>query len=459
MNLKERLAAQKAARAAKVAEADALIKAIEESVDGKPTAEQSAQFDAIELEIGTLDADITAVEKMVAAQTRMSLVPVTQTDPVRTNTVPPGSAVMRQPVPLPKGTMFGRYALAMVHANGDLNLALQIAERWKDSTPEVGAFIAKAAVAAGVTTVPAWAGALTQPEVLGSEYIELLMPETVVGQISGKKQIPFNVKIPRMTGGVTAQWVGEGLSKPVGAGAFDMLTNPWAKLSIITVMSEEVIRFSNPDAAAVMTQNMIDSIALEYNNQFLNGGAPSPIKPGGIFDGVVAVPSTGGTVDQITADVNALLGMIAATNAPLVSPYWIMSHRTFGYLASLRVAMGTAAFPGLSGNLVTPGSSVFFGIPVLVSGQVPINLAPGTASYIGLVSGGHIFWSQDPNVDVVTSREASLQMDSAPATPPTPLTSLFQQNLVAIRAEQFVYWQRRFANPNAGFGKITGVLY
>jgi hypothetical protein len=95
----------------------------------------------------------------------------------------------------------------------------------------------------------------------------------------------------------------------------------------------------------------------------------------------------------------------------------------------------------------------------LVSGQVPINLAPGTASYIGLISGGNVFWSQDPSVDVVTSREASLQMDSAPATPPTPLTSLFQQNLVAIRAEQFIYWQRRYATPNAGFGKITGVLY
>jgi HK97 family phage major capsid protein len=458
MNLKERLAAQKAARVAKVAEADALIKAIEAQEDGKPTPEQSTQFAAIETEVAALDADITECEKMVSAQARMSLQPVNNPDPVRTNVVPQGTAVMRQ-APMPKGTAFGRFALAMVHAKGDLRTALQIAERWRDSTPEVGAYIERAAVAAGVTTVPAWAGILTSPEVLGNEFIELLMPETVVGQITGKKQIPFNVKIPRMTGGVTAQWVGEGLSKPVGAGAFDMLTNPWAKLSIITVMSEEVIRFSNPDAAAVMTENMKDAIALEYNNQFLNGGAASPIKPGGIFDGVTAVPSTGNTIDLITADVNTLFGLISALNAPLVSPYWVMSHRTFGYLASLRTAMGTQAFPGISGSSVAPGSSNWFGIPVLVSGQVPINLAPGTASYIGLLSGGNIFWSQDPGVDVVTSREASLQMDSAPATPPTPLTSLFQQNLVAIRAEQFIYWQRRYAAPNAGFGKITGVLY
>jgi HK97 family phage major capsid protein len=454
------LAAQRAARAAKIAEADALIKAIEESADGKPTPEQTAQFDAIETEVSTLDADITACEKMVTAQARMSLSPVVNPDPVRTVTgtlLPAGEGVVRST--LPKGTRFGRFALAMVHSKGDLRTALQIAERWRDSSPEVGAFIERAAVAAGVTTVPAWAGILTTPEVLGNEFIEMLMPEIIVGQITGKRQIPFNVKIPRMTGGVTAQWVGEGLSKPVGAGAFDMLTNPWAKLAIITVLSEELIRFSNPDAAAVMTQNLIDAIAIEYNNQFLNGGAASAIKPGGILDGVTAVPSTGNTIDQITADVNALFGLISALNAPLTSPYWIMSHRTFGYLASLRTAMGTQAFPGLTGSSVAVGASNWFGIPVLVSGQVPINLAPGTASYIGLVSGGNIFWSQDPGVDVVTSREASLQMDSAPATPPTPLVSLFQQNLVAIRAEQFVYWQRRFAAPNAGFGKITGVLY
>jgi hypothetical protein len=34
-------------------------------------------------------------------------------------------------------------------------------------------------------------------------------------------------------------------------------------------------------------------------------------------------------------------------------------------------------------------------------------------------------------------------MDTAPATPPAPLVSLFQQDLLAIKAERFIYWLPR----------------
>ena len=48
------------------------------------------------------------------------------------------------------------------------------------------------------------------------------------------------------------------------------------------------------------------------------------------------------------------------------------------------------------------------------------------------------------------SREASLQMDSAPMSPADATTvyvSMFQNNCVALRAERFVNWKR--ANANA----------
>jgi len=47
------------------------------------------------------------------------------------------------------------------------------------------------------------------------------------------------------------------------------------------------------------------------------------------------------------------------------------------------------------------------------------------------------------NVDV--SREASLQMDSAPDSPNTAstvLVSLWQRNMVAIKAERFITWKK-----------------
>jgi hypothetical protein len=44
------------------------------------------------------------------------------------------------------------------------------------------------------------------------------------------------------------------------------------------------------------------------------------------------------------------------------------------------------------------------------------------------------------------SREASVQMDSAPTNPPaaaTVLVSLWQMNMVGIRAERFINWKKR----------------
>jgi hypothetical protein len=62
--------------------------------------------------------------------------------------------------------------------------------------------------------------------------------------------------------------------------------------------------------------------------------------------------------------------------------------------------------------------------------------------------------ADDGQVVVDVSREASLQMDTAPtnssaawASPqssvPTTLVSLWQTNSIGLRAERFINWQRR----------------
>jgi len=67
--------------------------------------------------------------------------------------------------------------------------------------------------------------------------------------------------------------------------------------------------------------------------------------------------------------------------------------------------------------------------------------------------------ADDGSVTIDMSREASLQMDSAPTDPPTAATvlvSLWQQNLVAIKAERFINWLKR--RPQA-VGWISGAKY
>ena len=61
-----------------------------------------------------------------------------------------------------------------------------------------------------------------------------------------------------------------------------------------------------------------------------------------------------------------------------------------------------------------------------------------------------ILYADDGGVTIDASQEASLQMDSAPASPAdatTVLVSLWQTNTVGLRAERFVNWAK--ANANA----------
>jgi hypothetical protein len=62
-----------------------------------------------------------------------------------------------------------------------------------------------------------------------------------------------------------------------------------------------------------------------------------------------------------------------------------------------------------------------------------------------LVHAPSILYADEGGVRIDVSREASVQMDSAPdspATATTVLVSLWQNNLVGLRAERMITWKR-----------------
>jgi hypothetical protein len=72
---------------------------------------------------------------------------------------------------------------------------------------------------------------------------------------------------------------------------------------------------------------------------------------------------------------------------------------------------------------------------------------------------GLILYADDGGVTIDASREASLQMDNAPMSPADATTvyvSLWQNNLVGLRAERFINWAK--ANANA-VKYLTGAAY
>ena len=216
------------------------------------TADEQKEFDKVKDGIADIDQTLSRLEeaeRQLGAGARPAPHPLD-----------PTPAVEPKPFKAFKGQAFTRYVMALACSKGNLVQAVEIAKRWHNETPEV-VEILRAAVAAGTTTDPAWAAPLVNYQVMTSEFIDLLRAETILGRLAGYRSVPFNIKIPRQTAGATANWVGEGLSKPVSKLVFDQVTLPWAKIAVICVITHELARFSNPSAEQLVRDDLIATIA------------------------------------------------------------------------------------------------------------------------------------------------------------------------------------------------------
>ena len=344
-------------------------------------------------------------------------------------------------VNLPKGTAFARYAQALAFSKGNLMQAHEIAKRWSD-TPEVEVVL-KAAMTAGTTTDTDWAQPLVEYQTMADEFIDLLRPATIIGNIPNLRRVPFNIRVAGKTQGSTVGWVGEGLPKPVSELKFNAITLGFAKAAGIVVISQELARFSNPSAEALIRQDLIDTIATFLDVQFIDPAvtAVANVHPASITNGITPIAAGGGTIPLITAAVTAAFAAFAA--AHLVPTTWIANPGTALSLSMVRTSQDIFAFPTLTIN----GGS-FFGLPVVVSSSVPVG-------DLILIAAPEIFLADDGQVRLDVSEQASLQMDSAPS-PGGTLVSLWQNNLVGIRAERFMNWMRR---RDAAVQLITGLTF
>ncbi|HJW51310.1 MAG TPA: phage major capsid protein [Burkholderiaceae bacterium] len=437
------------------------------------TDEETKEFDKFKTETETVNAHIErldAQEKLIAQSAR----------PAQSLIIPAGNGdtgggavqpyVQFNEKKLKPGTTFARYVMALIASRGNMMQAEQIARNyWRDSTPQladlfkaIGQFGSahdfvtqnRSAVLVGTTTSSTWAGVLTYATNMASEFIELLRPATIIGQLNGLRRVPFNVRLTRQLTGITsAGWVGEGLSKPVGSLTLDAVLLPWAKVAVIVAMTEELARFSDPSAETLVTEEMKRAIAQFLDLQFIDPAITptAGVRPGSITNGITPITSTGPTLANITADLATMLSAMASANVPMTAPAWIMHTRTAIYLSLLRSTTDTLLFPTMSGEQKT-----LLGYPVVTSTASPLGAGPGFLGQIILVDQAQIFLADDGNITLDVSREASIQMDTAPATPPTPLTSLWQQNLIGIKAERYIYWMRRY---DPAVQLLTGVPY
>jgi HK97 family phage major capsid protein len=299
-------------------------------------------------------------------------------------------------------------------------------------------------VTAGSTTDTTWGGPLVNYQVLTSEFIEYLRPLTIIGRMPGLTRVPFNVKIQRQTGAATVNWVGQGAPKPLTSLAFDSLTLDLAKIAGIIVLNDELVRLSNPSAEALVQSDLAKAIVQFMDSQFVDPtkAAVTGVSPASITNGVTAITPTGTTGAAFRADMKTLLSQFLTNNMQVTGVVVLMSQHLALAISLMTNSLGQREFPNLTMN-----GGEMFGLPVVTSENIPsTGGSPTDGDPIIVVSAPDILLADDGQVTIDASREASLQMDTAPDSPAvasTVLVSMFQQNQVAIRAERYINWAKR----------------
>jgi HK97 family phage major capsid protein/HK97 family phage prohead protease len=454
MTIPEQITQFENQRAAQAAIRDGLMtKAAEtgESLD----QEQSDTYTDADRKVKSIDLHLERLRDLEKSNLANATRITSTTNPVTASDLRGSTAttpVITVKSPLPKGTAFARMCMALGAGHGDSYQTLQIAKQWHDSTPEVEQMVqhmwrTKAAVAAGTTTDSTWAGplAVTQPL---NDFLELLRPRTLLGRIPGLKRVPFNISVPSQTAGGTYGWVGQGLAKAVTKPAYATVTLPFAKAAGIIVLTEELVKLSTPSAEALVTEEMIAGMAQFLDTQFVDPtvAVAANVSPASITNGATTFAASGTTGAAARTDISTMMAAATAANVPLEGSVLLMSETTAFSLGLALNALGQLLFAGVGIN----GGNIM-GAQIIVSNNV--------GNRIILMHPPSILFADEGGVQIDVSREASVQMDSAPdspATASTVLVSLWQNNLVGLRAERMITWIRA---RTAAVRYISGVAY
>ena len=150
----------------------------EKSEDGSFTEEQSAELEAIEEQKTAVRKNIQLLESQLE-ESRQKAKAVKGNSPEeaaasRSKEYAAMEASRTKPM-TPPGIGFARAVKCIANAKMNGGDAVSYANEVYKDDPRIAAFV-KAAVPAAVTSTPAWAGDLANPQDLASEFLEYLQP-------------------------------------------------------------------------------------------------------------------------------------------------------------------------------------------------------------------------------------------------------------------------------------------
>jgi HK97 family phage major capsid protein len=281
---------------------------------------------------------------------------------------------------------------------------------------------------------------------LGAQFVDILRPKLVVARMPGTIQINFagagKLLIPRQIGGVTGSYIGEGLSLTVQRLNFDQIALTPSKLGVLAALTNELLRRADPGMERLLLNDLTAGTARTIDAAFMATVVAAPA-PNGIltYNPVLAagaIPAAA-TVNQVSDALRAIITALRIANVPMDSPCWIFNPRTVEYLRLLR---GTTVEIYAFKDEIDQGK--LLGFPIVDSTTVPISGVDQSVPYV-LIDSAQVIWADDLPPIIDSSEEATIQADTAPASPPiAPYVSAFQQDLVISRIRMSHSWSVRY---------------
>jgi hypothetical protein len=205
------------------------------------------------------------------------------------------------------------------------------------------------------------------------------------------------------------------------------------KASAIVIVSKELMSF--PGSQELFSTELQKAIVAATDQNFLAG----------LIAATTPVASGGSTLALIGADLEILLS--AVTTHATSRLFFVTSSTNMKGIIGKAAASGAPAFP----NLGPTGGELFPGVVAIASDQISSSAAllfdaTAIVGNSGLLVPGR-------------SGQSTLQMETAPDSPPTGATqllSLWQNDLLALRLER---WFGYTIMRSSGIASLSGVNY
>lgn len=389
-------------------------------------AEQLEQFASLQAKFGDMTAKI---ERMEVAERAAALTakPVT----AQGNNAP--GIVVKEEAQQYQGAGIARMVMSIAAGRGDLAMASNFAASELNDQK----------LAAVINTSADSGGALV-PQNMRNEVIELLRDRTIVRRL-GARSIPLpngNLSIPRLAGGSTAGYIGEGKDVKASGASFDDVKLSAKTLICMVPVSNQLIGRAGFAVEQLILSDIISGIATREDKAFLRDDGTNDTPKG--MKKVAEENSrtlewvgTDYSLNAIDAYLDDMMLKVMDGNSNMLSSGWGMSNRSYMKLFGLRDGNGNKVYPEMAQGMLK-------GYPVLHTSAIPVNLGTGgKESEIYFADFSDVLIGEDGKMVVDFSREASyIDADGQ-------MVSAFARNQSLVRVQM---------DHDIGFRHVEGLV-